>query len=260
MLLGLVLIAAARATWPTPALLDTWRATGCTAVSPVPSWFTTYQSWAEPKVLSDMFAWCTDAKGGDAGHEHGCCGSNTCGAALKCALQAAVTAATTPAPTLPTPVPTSGPARSLSACTGASTQLPAAQCAAWIKFYDGTGGPSWKDTYGSTGPVCPGTRTDPCACQGNAAVSKLPVCNPTGTTVINMCVWTSRPAARPAAARFFLLLGLAFSSQLAAHDFLLTPVSASLHRSPHAQQCPAGLEPQWRNSRGGRRVGRPDAF
>ena len=70
-----------------------------------------------------------------------------------------------------------------TACTGSSsTKLPAAQCAAWIKFYDGTNGDSWKIYDGGT---C--TRHDPCGCKGYEAL-RYPVCNPDGTTVVNMCV------------------------------------------------------------------------
>jgi hypothetical protein len=73
-------------------------------------------------------------------------------------------------------------------CTGASSNLPAAQCAAWVAFYDGAGGDSWKSTTPDSGgkPICPGTRNDPCACTG--WTGNTPVCNPSGTTVVKMCV------------------------------------------------------------------------
>ena len=79
-----------------------------------------------------------------------------------------------------------GPAPLLTtACTGNSTKLPAAQCAAWIKFYDGTNGDGW------TGPAASCTRTNPCGCQGSGGNN--PVCNPAGTTVTSMCVCAPPP-------------------------------------------------------------------
>ena len=78
---------------------------------------------------------------------------------------------------LPPPAP---PLLLTTACTGNSTKLPADQCAAWIKFYDGTNGDGWKIPGGG-----PCTRHDPCACKGFEAAF-YPVCNPGGTTVINM--------------------------------------------------------------------------
>ena len=77
-------------------------------------------------------------------------------------------------------------------CSGYSTKLPAAQCAAWIKFYDGTNGDGW------TGDAASCKRNDPCACKGY--IGKHPVCNSDGTTVVNMCVRTRLPALPPAAA------------------------------------------------------------
>ena len=83
-----------------------------------------------------------------------------------------------------------GPAPLLTtACTGNSTKLPAAQCAAWIKFYDGTNGDGW------TGDAASCKRNDPCACKGY--IGKHPVCNSDGTTVVNMCVRTRLPALPP---------------------------------------------------------------
>jgi hypothetical protein len=132
------------------------------------------------------------------------------------ARNAAVLRSPPPRPSRPgRSVETSGPARSLSACTGASTQLPAAQCAAWIAFYDATGGPSWEL---SDKPICSGDRTDPCACQGNTYIGpagSYPVCNAAGTAVVQMCV--SPPQNRCHAAR---------------HHFPLTPTHPSHFRPP----------------------------
>lgn len=41
-------------------------------------------------------------------------------------------------------------------CTGFSSALPAAECAAFVSLFDATNGPGWKQ--------CSGNRTDPCAC------------------------------------------------------------------------------------------------
>ena len=69
--------------------------------------------------------------------------------------------------------------RAVAACTGASTALPADQCAAWQAFWDGAGGDKGWTLYGVD---C--ARTDPCK-QG---CGHDPVCNGAGTTVISMCV------------------------------------------------------------------------
>jgi hypothetical protein len=67
-------------------------------------------------------------------------------------------------------------------CTGASTQLPAAQCTAWIKLYDSTGGKGWtRCQLKMKRPA--NLRTDPCGCQ---AGSTSAVCNPDRTTVVNL--------------------------------------------------------------------------
>ena len=86
-----------------------------------------------------------------------------------------------------------GPAPPLltTACTGNSKKLPAAQCAAWIKFYDGTNGDGWTKHAASC------TRNDPCGCQGYDG--EQPVCNPTNTTVITMCVCPPRATPPPPA-------------------------------------------------------------
>jgi N-acetylneuraminic acid mutarotase len=86
-----------------------------------------------------------------------------------------------------------------NACTGSSRQLPAAECNAWVAFFDATGGPDWKITdpelatpqvpLGS--PVCSGSRTDPCSCKGTLASS--PVCNKPGTAVTTMWVTSAAP-------------------------------------------------------------------
>jgi hypothetical protein len=74
------------------------------------------------------------------------------------------------------------------ACTGASTQLPADQCAGWIAFYDATGGPHWSHTQPGTNygkPICSGSRTDPCSCTGFVE-TRYPVCNPEHTAIVGM--------------------------------------------------------------------------
>ena len=69
--------------------------------------------------------------------------------------------------------------RTLAACTGASTKLPADQCTAWQAFWDGAGGAGWTEF----GAGC--SRTDPCASSCN---SNFPVCDTAGTSIIHMCV------------------------------------------------------------------------
>ena len=66
------------------------------------------------------------------------------------------TTTTAAAPTTTAPAPlTTVPA---SQCTGSSsTALANAQCAAWVEFYDATGG-------NTTWTRCSGNRLDPCAC------------------------------------------------------------------------------------------------
>ena len=90
------------------------------------------------------------------------------------------------------PASTTPPSQCISAChacTGASTQLPADQCNAWIAFYDATGGPHWKHTqpnetnYGK--PICSGSRTDPCSCTGFVE-NRYPVCNRENTAIVDM--------------------------------------------------------------------------
>ena len=81
-------------------------------------------------------------------------------------------------------LPQSAPAAAeaaVAACTGSSTKLPAAQCAAWQAFHDSTGGDGWK--------VCKSKRNDPCACQrGDDDEYADLVCNKAGTAVLKMCV------------------------------------------------------------------------
>jgi hypothetical protein len=76
-----------------------------------------------------------------------------------------------------TPLPAPG-----NMCTGGSTQLPAAQCSAWIDLYESTNGPGWE--------YCSGTKTNPCACYGSPyggrAVGTTPVCNTDNTTVVSL--------------------------------------------------------------------------
>ena len=61
-------------------------------------------------------------------------------------------------------------------CTGGSTRLPAAQCAAWQAFYDALSGDGWTS--------CTGMRTDPCSCLGSGG--NQPVCNTAGTAVVQV--------------------------------------------------------------------------
>ena len=53
--------------------------------------------------------------------------------------------------------------RAVAACTGASTALPADQCAAWQGFWDGAGGDKGWTNYGAGF-----TRTDPCGNEDGA--------------------------------------------------------------------------------------------
>ena len=62
-------------------------------------------------------------------------------------------------------------------CTGNSTKLPAAQCEAWIAFYNSTNGDKW------TGAAAACTQTDPCSCNPLSDGGSYPVCDTTGTTV-----------------------------------------------------------------------------
>ena len=87
--------------------------------------------------------------------------------------------------------------RPLAVCTGASTNLPADQCAAWQAFWDGAGGDDWQD-YNNKPLSC--SRTDPCSCKG--ADGTHPMCTPDGTSVMTMYVI---PAPRLFALRTFLL-------------------------------------------------------
>ena len=73
--------------------------------------------------------------------------------------------------------------RAVAACTGASTKLPADQCAASQAFWDGAGGAGW------TGDGAGCTRTDPCQQDcGSNTDDDTSSCNGAGTTVIYMCV------------------------------------------------------------------------
>jgi hypothetical protein len=66
-------------------------------------------------------------------------------------------------------------------CTGSSTQLPAAQCNAWIKLFEATDGPHWN--------YCTESRTDPCSCKGFQSRSQF--CNADATGVVKMYVYSS---------------------------------------------------------------------
>jgi hypothetical protein len=68
-------------------------------------------------------------------------------------------------------------------CTGNSTTLKPADCAAYQKFFDATNGRGWKH--------CSQTRHDPCACSGNGflvycAVTTMPGVLPHVTTITNI--------------------------------------------------------------------------
>ena len=65
-----------------------------------------------------------------------------------------------------------------STCTGTSTKLPAAQCAAWVDFHVATGGNAWAQ--------CVGAKTDPCSCIPRYDFGDIAVCDPTNTTVLKM--------------------------------------------------------------------------
>jgi hypothetical protein len=105
----------------------------------------------------------------------------------------------------PPPAPAPG-----NTCTGSSTQLPALQCAAWIKFYDGTTGDGWTH--------CQGTRTNPCACLGSDG--KSPACNPTNTTVTAMCVCIPHRPRPPLAPRRTRPICCPLSAPLPPHYFV----------------------------------------
>jgi hypothetical protein len=64
-----------------------------------------------------------------------------------------------------------------TSCTGSSTKLPAAQCEAWIAFYNSTNGDKWS----KSAAAC--TQTDPCSCNPLSDGGSYPVCDTTGTTV-----------------------------------------------------------------------------
>jgi hypothetical protein len=67
-------------------------------------------------------------------------------------------------------------------CNSASTNLPQAQCDAWVNFYDATNGDKWIPKGGAA--AC--TRTDPCSCKPSDGGSTFPVCNAADTTVEKM--------------------------------------------------------------------------
>jgi len=83
-------------------------------------------------------------------------------------------------------LPQSAPAAAeaaAAACTGSSTKLPAAQCAAWQAFHDSTGGDGWDS--------CSSKRNDPCSCNigdGDDDAFNAGICNKAGTAIVAMCV------------------------------------------------------------------------
>jgi hypothetical protein len=66
-----------------------------------------------------------------------------------------------------------------TACTGNSTHLPAAQCAAWVAFHAATGG-------AKTWSQCATMGTDPCSCK---PYGKFPVCNDDGDSVVQLYLY-----------------------------------------------------------------------
>ena len=99
-------------------------------------------------------------------------------------------------------------------CGGASTKLPAAQCAAWVKFYDGTNGDGW------TGDAASCTRHDPCGCKGNNGNN--PVCNSANTAVTTMCVCLPLPP-RLLSSHHLPLLSFHLNSSSSISTMLLFP-------------------------------------
>jgi hypothetical protein len=80
-------------------------------------------------------------------------------------------------------------------CTGKSTGLPVAQCAAWAALFDATGGAKWK----SVGvPECRHTRTDPCGCHSKLYTFGV-TCNSAATTVVSMYASCCVPPPAPPA-------------------------------------------------------------
>ena len=84
-----------------------------------------------------------------------------------------------PTPVPPTPLPSPAPG---NICTGNSTQLPADQCNAWIKFHDSMGGKDWNH--------CSANRLDPCSCRYQLTPT-IPgpfgtFCGAGGTTVVQV--------------------------------------------------------------------------
>ena len=71
----------------------------------------------------------------------------------------------------------------LGLCTGNSTQLPAAECNAWLAFYQATNGANWT--------FCSSAATDPCSCCGWGGMCGQggvtgPTCNSAGTAVTSV--------------------------------------------------------------------------
>jgi hypothetical protein len=69
---------------PVSALVPSWHATGCTTAALPGGNVVAYESWAQQRVLDDMYAWCTDAMQASNSHETGCCGGEGCGARVTC--------------------------------------------------------------------------------------------------------------------------------------------------------------------------------
>ena len=61
-------------------------------------------------------------------------------------------------------------------CNGASVQLPAAECSAWIKFFDAMRGSQWK--------YCVHLRSDPCSCSEGSGTTAVSVDCSSGATTI----------------------------------------------------------------------------
>ena len=81
-------------------------------------------------------------------------------------------------------------------CSGASTKLPADQCAAWQSFWDDAGGDKGWTRFGAG---C--TRNDPCApsCHDISSIgtSRGVICNSAGTAITKMCVTARAPRSSP---------------------------------------------------------------
>ena len=69
------------------------------------------------------------------------------------------------------------PHQNKTRCVGLeSVNLPAEECEAWIRFYDATGGPKWKE--------CSNHRFDPCMCGSHPATASVVFCDGWTTGVV----------------------------------------------------------------------------